>query len=233
MKFLIENDPNYQEELDCIANGLGNCGHEIYGFGADIFRANEERDPNHFIFTQNTFAKPETQKFIKKTKKSHLIVNSEQIFFSGGNFINLPSFANTIKYRPELPVSDLECDIGICFDGRTPELVHTIYHRLYQIYKIKVAGAFINCAGFIGICQPADIVRLGKSSQLMVCTNKVIANSLIWNNIYASYGHPYPEQLLNNSIDDRENMILESKKSIITETALGKIICEKLSNSNR
>jgi hypothetical protein len=233
MKFLVCADSLLAEELDAIANGLISNGHEVFGFSADIYKAYEEREVDHFIFSANNVNIPEIQTFLQKKKPGYLIVNSEQIFFSSGNSVNLPSFASTLKYKYQLSLKEFECDFAICFDGRDPEQIHSLYHSLYKKYKTKIIGAFINSPGYIGLGNPNDLVRLAQSAKITLCNNKIVTNSLIYNNIFATHNHPSPELLLSKSVEELEETVVTTKKTIITETKLGQIICEKLSNSNR
>ncbi len=233
MKFLICSDDTLREELDGIANGLITNNNEAFGFGASIYKANEEREPDYFVFTENNVKHPEVQDFLKKRTPNYLVVDRKQISFSSGNSINLPSFASTIKYKPQLPSNELACNIAICHDGLAPDKIHVLYHRLHKKYKVKIIGAFINCAGYIGLGSPVDLVKLAKSANITVSDNKVVTNSLLYNNVCAVYDFNGPEQLLDWQPEQLEEYVINSKKDIITETKLGKMICEKLSNTNR
>ncbi len=233
MKFLIHGDGALQEELDGIANGLIANGNEVYGFHDHIYKANEEREPDYFIFTENTLKQEQIQDFLRKKDPKYLTVWPQQISFSDGNSINLPSFASTLKYKPQLPSHDLDCDVAICFDGLVPDKTHVLYNQLYRDYRVKIIGAFINCAGYIGLGSPADLMKLAKSARVTVSDNKVITNSLLYNNICAVDSFVETVASLSRPIEQIEEYVMKRKKDITTEIKLGKIICEELSNINR
>ncbi len=232
MKFLLCPDEQFREEFDGVANGLIANGNEAFGFNSDIFKAHEERESDYFIFSPNNIKAPEIQQFLKAKSPNYLVINSEQILSFNGNSLNLPSFASTIKYKTQLPSKNLECDIAIFSDGFHADVVHSLYAKLYKNYRIKIIGTFINCPGYIGVGNIADIIKLGKSAKLSICTNKILANSLLYNEIFATCNHPNPESLLSLNEDEIEALVIQSKNDITTDIKLGKAICEKFSNSN-
>lgn len=230
MRFLVCIDDFFREELDGIANGFMTNNHQVVGFDRSIYRAFDESNPDCVVFSPATYGNPEIRRFIEERKINHFVVETEKLSFSNGFVLNLPSFANTIKYKPELPSKELESDISIVFDGKNGEFVHDIYHRFHKEYKIKVIGGFINCPGYIGLGTQQDVVKLAKSSRLTITTNKIVANSLLYNNILAVYNRPNPIELLNLNKSEIDKLVLAEKKQIITENKLGKIILEQFSN---
>lgn len=233
MKFLICTDNIFQEELEGLANALATNQQEVAGFNSNIYRAFDERKPDYMVFSPFTYNNQEIQKFLNDKQIPHFIIDAEKIVFSDGFLLNLPSFANTMKYKPELPNKELESDVVVVYDGKNQEYVHDFYDKFHKTNRIKVCGQFINCPGYVGFGSSQDIVKLAKSSRLTISTNKVIASSLIYNNILTSYNQPNPIELLNLDKLERDKLVLAEKKSIITENKLGKIILEKFSNTNR
>lgn len=233
MKFLIFIDNSYREELDGVANGFGTNGHQIAGFDRNIYRAFQEQSPDFLVLPAPAASISEIDDFRKKNKPRTIIIGREKIQFPDNFEMNLPSFANTMKYRPELQSKELGSDIVIGFDGNSPEVVHDLYSKLHRQYRIKIIGAFINNPGYVGLGTQQDLVKLSKSSQLTICTNKIMSDSLVYNNILSVYNHKNPIELLDLSKKDRDAMVLSQKKGIITENKLGQIIIEKLSNINR
>ena len=232
MKFLVLSEPNLKEHFDALANGLMANGQEVFGFTTNIYRAYEEQGPDYFIFGESSLKHPEIQHFLNNKRPNFLVLKGNEILLSSGISINLPSFASTLKYKPELFSKELECDIAIFFDGNSPDTIHAWYNRFYRNYSVKILGAFINCMGYIGVGSPVDVVKLGKSAKLTLCNNQVVANSLAYNNILVSDNANDVVALLERKVDDIEETILHRKKNIISEIKLGKLICEKLSDSN-
>jgi hypothetical protein len=233
MKFLICIDSFYREELDGVANGFGTNGQQVAGFDRNIHRAFQEQNPDFLVLPEPSALIPEIDNFRKKTNPKTIILGREKIRFPDNFEMNLPGFANTMKYKPELPSKELESDIVIGFDGNNQEFVHDIYNKLHKKYRVKIIGAFINCPGYVGLGAQQDLVKLSKSSKLTICTNRIMSDSLVYNNILSVYNHPNPIELLELSKKDRDEMVLSQKKNLITENKLGQIIIEKLSNSNR
>lgn len=227
MKFLIHIDPTYQEELDGLANGLSLNNHEVIGFQNSIFRAKEDQAPDYFILTSNSMKSNDIISFLMKHRPKHMIVDRGIIQLFDGKMINLPSFANTIKYRPALPSKELESDVLIYFDGNSPDMVHGWYSRLFRQYKVKMCGQFINCPGFVGLCSPDEITKLAKSAKVTLSTNKIVADSLLYNGIPA-----YLDIVDFSDIEKLELDVIQKRRDIITERKLGNIICERLSNPN-
>lgn len=221
MKFLIHTTQACSEQLDLIANGLNSQGHGTFGFNDNIYRAFNEQTPDCLVLTEESLKNPDFRRFIETNKPKFLTVQGEKLSYSDEKSIHLSGFANTIKYKPELPLYDFSCDVGIIFDGNRPEIVYDAYARLYENYTVKIVGAFINCPGFIGMGTIQDVVKLGKSAKIVICTNPITANSLIYNNVCSVYNMPNPESLLSQSAEIIENLILDTKQSIKTERELG------------
>lgn len=233
MKFLTCIDNVYREETEGIANGLGANGQQIAVFDRNIYRAVQEQNPDFIVLSEFVTHNTEVVRFRQQNNIPVIVVNHEKIVFPDNFEMNLPGFANTMKYRPELPSKDLESDIVIGFDGTEAERVHDLYNKLHKKYRTKIIGAFINCPGFVGIGTQQDLVKLSKSAQLTICTNRVMSNSLLFNNILSVYDEPNPIELLNLSKKERDSLVLSKRKELITENKLGQIIIEKLSNLNR
>lgn len=233
MKFLICVDGIFREELDGIANGLGTNGHHIAAFDRNIYRAFQEQSPDYLVLSEMAAQNPEIINFRSQNNPKTIVVNFDKIVFPDNFEMNLPSFANTMKYKPELPSKSLESDVVIAFDGNYPEMVHDLYEKIHREYRTKIVGQFINCPGFIGMGTFQDLVKLAKSARLTVCTNKTMSNSLLYNNILSVYNVENPLELLKLDNKERDLLVLSEKRNIITENKLGQVIIEKLSNSNR
>jgi hypothetical protein len=233
MKFLICVDGVFREELDGMANGLTTNGHHVAGFDRNIYRAFQEQNPDFLILTELSASNPEIIKFRDQNNPKTIVVNFEKIVFPDNFEMNLPSFANTMKYKPELPNKALESDVVIAFDGNNPEMVHDLYEKIHRNYRTKIIGQFINCPGFVGMGSHQDLVKLAKSAKLTISTNRTMSNSLLYNNILSVHNKENPLELLNLTAKERDAFVLAEKRNIITENKLGQVIIEKLSNFSR
>ncbi len=233
MRFLICIDEIFQEELDALANGLASNQQEVIGFNNNIYRSFDQHQPDYIVFSPATHPNPEVQKFLKEKQVNHMVLDTEKIYFSNGFELNLPSFANTIKYKPELRSKQFETDVLIVFDGKELDKVHDTYHKLYKNHRVKICGHVVNSAGYVGFGTSQDIVKLAKSAKVTVCSNKIILNSLIYNNILSVNDISNIDELLTTDAADAEKKILAQKKQLITENKLGKMILEKLSDFNK
>ncbi len=233
MKVLICVDGIFREELDGIANGLSTNGHQVAGFDRNIYRAFQEQVPDFLILSEVSAQNPEIIKFRSQNNPKTIVINFDKIIFPDNFEMNLPSFANTMKYKPELPNKSLESDVLIAFDGNNAEMVHDLYNKIHKEHRTKIVGQFINCPGFIGMGTHQDLVKLAKSARLTVCTNKTMSNSLLYNNILSVYNRENPLELLKLDNKERDALVLSEKRKIITENKLGQVIIEKLSNLNR
>ena len=165
-----------------------------------------------------------------KKRPRHLIVDDGIIQFSDGKSVNIPSFANTLKYKRELPLESLKCDIFIYNDGRNPHTIHGWYYALYKNYSVKISGMFIDSPGYIGVPNLPDITKMATSAKFALSTNKIVVDSLIYNGLFAWTQLNAKE--FNKDICALEDEFLDKRQLIITERDLGNIIRERLSNPN-
>lgn len=220
MRILIKLDTKYSEELEILALGASILGHQVAYFDRDTYRIADDFKPECIIFSSVGLNTPDTKKYISENPQLRTISLDE---------LNLDRVANTQKFRICQPDSKLKTDICIINTGNAEELLPILNKEKKQI---KICGSFINSPFYIGTTSIDKIVTIAKSSKLTICSNNIIKDSLLFQNICTIPQYNLVSELIDD-IRKKEAYILKEKQSIKTERYVAEILNEKLRNINR
>lgn len=222
MQILIKHNPKYGEELEVIAIGLNQLGHQVSLFYESIFKISEQFEPEVVINIEEI--SEDIAQYVKN-------FNIKLFNLTNETLAELGRFANTIKFPQQLPDFSLQSDLLILTNSENLEEIVEFADN--SELKVKICGSqFVSSPHFIGLANPSEIVKLAKSSKVVITSNPVIRDSLLLQNICAVDFEFYKKNEKYFEPHYIENLVITSKPLIQTIAQVAKKIDEKLRNIN-
>lgn len=150
-----------------------------------------------------------------KLDNGNLYKNNEIYYPATQDFNNV---VNTKKY-PLYPSQQKKFDIFISTNNIKPEDIVIINKITYDNpINVVVGGSqFVSNICNIGILTGHNFMNIAASSKVVLCFDPIEKNSLIFNNILATTNFQDVDDLLQFSIEEKDNLTLSLKKNLITD----------------
>lgn len=227
MKILLKYNQENIEYFDAIA-AMATTGHFVKAVQQPLYLECSQNQYDILVVHKSDDINDEIFKLTQKFKIRLVVLDGPNVYISNGQNFTFPRFANTLKYKPQLPDESLETKLYIhCTDAETAEFAQSV-----RGWKIKVSSVgLLHCANFVGIVNPDNIMKLAKSANVTVTNDQVIRDTLLYNGILALSvkNSMYGLHGANSTNLSEEEYISEQQKLIIPINTLLTILNEKFS----